>query len=179
MKKIVLIAIGMTFAAGCGSKKDPQVELIQDMMQQPSIKAQDYDHHGDGDGKMAMRLPPEGTVPKGHKPYTISTSEEAEQKLVNPVELTDEILKRGQQQFYTYCFVCHGALGEGNGPVAEKMLAKPPSLLSEKIRGWKDGGIYHMITSGRGLMGSMASQIPNEEDRWAIVHFIRHLQENN
>jgi len=181
MKKALIVTLSLFVFSGCGAgKNQPQVELIQDMMQQPSVKAQDYDHYGDdGSGGMAMKLPPEGTVPQGHTPYTIQTSEEAERKLVNPLVVTQDILSRGQDQYYTYCYVCHGALGEGNGPVAEKMLAKPPSLVSTRIRGWKDGGIFHLITKGRGLMGSLASQIPEEDDRWAIVLFIRHLQDKN
>ena len=178
MRKIIIGLAVLALNTGCGDEKKPQVELIQDMMQQPSIKAQDYKHYTDGKGS-AMKLPPEGAIPQGHTPYTIETSEEAEQKLVNPVELTDEVLAQGQMTYYIYCFVCHGETGAGNGPVASKMLISPPSLLTDRMKNWKDGGFFHLITKGRGLMGSYAAQIPDEEDRWAVVHFIRHLQEQD
>ena len=66
--------------------------------------------------------------------------------------------------------------GRGDGLVSAKTILKPPSLVNAKIKGWQDGGIYHVITMGRGLMGSFAAQIPDEKDRWALVHFIRRLQ---
>ena len=59
---------------GCERRK-PNIELIQDMMQSPAIKAQDYDD--DAVAKRAMDLPPEGAVPVGHTPYAIDTPEEA------------------------------------------------------------------------------------------------------
>ena len=173
-KTLFAIAISLLLIGGCGSKRDPQIELIQDMMQSPAIEPQDYDEKKPG--SFAMRRPPEGAIPKGHNPYDIKTSEEAEQLLFNPLHGDFETLQRGQKMYYIYCGVCHGATGIGDGPVAAKTVLKPPSLVNQKIKDWADGGIYHMIVVGRGLMGSFASQIPNEEDRWALVHFIRRLQ---
>lgn len=171
----VLVIVLVILIGGCGSKRDPQIELIQDMMQSPAIKAQDYDEKG----ALKMEKPPEGTIPKGHIPYPedIATSEEAEELFQNPLPADhDAVLLTGQKMYYTYCGVCHGMTGMGDGPVAEKTMLKPPSLVNAKIKGWKDGGLYHIITAGRGLMGSFAAQIPDEADRWALIHFIRRLQ---
>jgi hypothetical protein len=55
------------------------------------------------------------------------------------------------------------------------MLPIPP-LTSDKVKAFKDGRIFHIITDGQGLMGSYASQIRNESDRWAIVNYVRTLQ---
>ena len=173
-KTLFAIAISLLLIAGCGPKRKPQVELIQDMMQSPAIEPQDYDESKPG--SLAMRNPPEGAIPKGHIPYDIETSEEAERLLFNPLPMNFETLQRGQKMYYIYCGVCHGSTGVGDGPVAAKAILKPPSLVNQKIKDWADGGIYHMIVVGRGLMGSFASQIPNEKDRWALVHFIRRLQ---
>ncbi len=178
--KILILLFMMSFI-GCGSKRDPQVELIQDMMQSPAVKPQDYDENKSG--SLAMRLPPEGTVPRQqsipYRYYEIKTSEEAEQKITTPQfdESDFEMLQRGQKMYYIYCGACHGMTGRGDGLVATKTVLTPPSLVNDKIKGWQDGGIYHLITMGRGLMGSFAAQIPNKKDRWALVHFIRRLQE--
>ncbi|HZE19942.1 MAG TPA: cytochrome c, partial [Candidatus Angelobacter sp.] len=51
----------------------------------------------------------------------------------------------------------------------------PPSLLSEKVSGWPDGRIYHVITRGQNLMPSYSSQIL-PEDRWAVIHYVRALE---
>lgn len=51
----------------------------------------------------------------------------------------------------------------------------PPTLHSDRVRNMKDGGIFHIITEGQNVMPSYASQI-SEDERWAIVHYIRVLQ---
>ena len=97
-------------------------------------------------------------------------------KLENELVPTDDVLLKGSRGYYIYCWVCHGDVGKGDGPVSDKLLLKPPSLLTNKARNYQDGYLYHMIVRGRGYMGSYAAQIPNEDDRWAIVNFVRRLQ---
>jgi mono/diheme cytochrome c family protein len=155
----------------------PNIELVQDMMDQPALKAQDY-HPGDVN-KPAGLLPPENTVPVGYKPYPYhNDAVGAAANLKNPFsgEMSPEILARGQKKFETYCMVCHGEKALGDGPVAPKMALKPPPLVSEKIIGLKDGGIFHIISDGQGVMSSYAYQLVDEKDRWAVVNYIRSLQ---
>lgn len=171
-----LIFLFLFSLLGCERRK-PNIELIQDMMQSPAIKAQDYDD--EAVAKRAMDLPPEGAIPVGHTPYTIETPEEAGLKLSNELIASDDVLLQGSRGYYIYCWVCHGDMGRGDGPVADKLLLKPPSLLTSKARGYQDGYLYHMIVKGRGYMGSYAAQIPDESDRWAIVNFVRRLQSMN
>ena len=178
MRSLFFLVFGFVglLMLGCDSRsRKPNVELIQDMMLSPALEAQEL-ARAEGEGGQPRR-PPEGTKPIGFQPYTFSDTVSAEAGLVNPLPMSDEVLYQGQKMYYTYCFVCHGSTGAGDGPVSSYMMVPPPTLLSETVRGWKDGGIYHMIVAGRGLMGSFASQIPNESDRWALVHFVRHLQE--
>jgi len=166
---------------GCTENKRPKlsekpnIELIQDMMDQPAIKAQDYDPYT---GEAGSRLPPEGTVPIGFKPYKYKGDPVGGATQKNPLagDFSPEILSIGQKKYQVYCLVCHGPKGAGDGPVAPKMLLKPPSVVSEKIVKSSDGAIYHIITDGQGVMGSYAYQIVNERDRWAVVNYIRSLQ---
>ncbi len=177
-KTFLLGTLSTVWLLGCEvERKEPNVELIQDMMESPAIKAQDYDN--DKADKRANLLPPEGTIPRGFTPYTLTDSLEAEKALVNPMLGRDDLLSRGQKYYQVYCAVCHGVLAKGDGTVAPKWIAPIPSLLSQKIRDWKDGGIFHIITAGRGMMGSYASQITSVEDRWLIVNYVRHLQKLN
>ena len=53
---------------------------------------------------------------------------------------------------------------------------KPPSLLTDLIKGYPDGRIFHIITEGQGLMGAYIYQLPKIDDRWAVVNYIRSLQ---
>jgi mono/diheme cytochrome c family protein len=48
-------------------------------------------------------------------------------------------------------------------------------LQSEKIQNWPDGRIFHVITAGQNVMPSYSTQVA-QEDRWAIIHYIRALQ---
>jgi len=157
--------------------KDPNIELIQDMMDQPSLKAQDYEPSNPTKG--SSRLPPEGTVPVGYKPYKYAGNpEEAAAKLKNPFygNTSAEVLDLGRKKYEIYCAVCHGYTGAGDGPVAPKMALKPPTLTSDKIIKMSDGGVYHIITDGQGVMSSYSYQLVNENDRWAIVNYVRSLQ---
>lgn len=178
--KITLITLfAVLFAMGCTKRSStvPQVELTQDMMVDPSVKAQDFDP--EMIGKRANRLPPEGTIPQGDwTPYPNYPTDEAAKNNPNPVKLNTEILAKGDRKYQIYCGVCHGTKGDGQSLLYDVMLVKPPSLIGAKIRGWTDGQIFHLATKGRGLMKGYEAQIPNAEDRWAIVHYIRHLQKN-
>lgn len=176
MLNIILIALlGMSLAACQGGEK-PNIELVQDMMESPALKAQESDP--DAPQGRAMRLPPEGTVPVGFKPYKYAKDIEAAARNTNPLagNNSDEVLIVGQKYFAIHCAVCHGDKGDGQSLVAAKMPLKPPSVLSDKIRGWTDGQIYHVIHQGQGMMGPYASHIVKESDRWSVVNYIRHLQ---
>jgi len=43
------------------------------------------------------------------------------------------------------------------------------------VKNWSDGSIYHVITNGQNIMPAYDKQI-KQDDRWAIVHYIRVLQ---
>lgn len=173
------MALGLLSSCSGGTRPklhtEPNVELIQDMMDQAAIKAQDYDHVT---GEAGARIPPAGTVPQGYVPYKFKGDPAGGATLKNPLagDLSPEILTIGQKKYETYCLVCHGVTGAGDGPVAVKMALKPPSVLTDKIISMSDGGIYHIITDGQGVMSSYAYQLVDEKDRWAIVNYIRSLQ---
>ncbi len=165
------------FLVGCnGSGNNTNIEWIQNMMDQVSIKSQDWDPR-EGD-KVQMRQPPAHTVARGHTPYKYATDSVGAEKQPNPLSGNNapDILERGRKSYDIYCLVCHGAKGGGDGLVAEKMAVKPRNLLLPEVKAYSDGRIYHAITAGRGVMGSYAGQIPDEKTRWAIVNYVRTLQ---
>ena len=122
-----------------------------------------------------MRPPVEGTVARGYMPYPFKGKpEEAGKNLIDPLLPTKDVLDRGQEKFLTYCSPCHGNFGRGDSRL-QGQFPNPPTLLSEKLRSWPDGSIYHVITEGQNVMPSYASQI-SRDDRWAIIQYIRALQ---
>jgi mono/diheme cytochrome c family protein len=179
MKRLWLVI--PIFLMGCnGGKNQTNIEWIQNMMDQVSIKSQDWDPR-EGD-KLQMRTPPAGTLPRGFEPYRYASDPEgAEKNLVNPYanDASPEVVAKGKKYYETYCSVCHGHEGKGDGTVAVKMPVKPPPLLSDKIKNYKDGRIFHIITMGQGVMGSYATQITEPRNRWAVINYIRTLQRNS
>lgn len=143
------------------------------MMEQKKLKAeQPSDFFKDGVG---MRQPVEGTVARGFIPYPFAgRPEDAGKYLVNPLLPTKEVLERGKSKFLTFCSPCHGNFAHGDSRL-QGQFPNPPTLLSDKVRNWPDGRVYHVITEGQNAMPSYATQI-SREDRWAIIHYLRVLQ---
>lgn len=176
MKKAYLIAITFVLSACNGGPNKTNIEWIQNMMDQISIKAQDWNPKEPG--QLQMRTPPPHTVARGHTPFKYDGDPVAAEKMANPFknETSKEFQALGQKNYEVYCKVCHGVTGAGDGSVAEKMDVKPRNLINAEAKAYSDGRIYYAITAGRGVMGSYINQIPSEEARWAVVNFVRSLQ---
>lgn len=160
---------------GCSHRKESTaLEYMPNMAYSPAVKAQNEDPMRPG--YSAMRPPVAGTVPRGFTPYRFAAGESltAQRELTNPLARTADVLGRGQRVYMTYCVVCHGPKGDGQGYIVPK-FPMPPSLLSAKVGAWPDGRIYHVITRGQNLMPSYASQVL-PEDRWAVIHYVRALE---
>ena len=72
---------------------------------------------------------------------------------------------------------CHGATGQGDGPVGKVFLGVPPYNLG-RVKELPEGQIFHTITHGRGRMLSHASQVSVDE-RWKITRYVQVLQNQN
>ena len=185
LRKIVVLSVGFALL-GCGAGKDkPNVELVTAMMDQESVKAQDW--VPGAKNMVGMRVPPENTVPRGFKPYKYKYDADAASKnLKNPYRNNNnpEILSRGKAKYDIYCALCHGVNGKAmadaeakaGAQIAPFMPVKPPSVYDGKVKAYNDARIFHVITDGWGTMGSYSSQIVDEKDRWAVVNYIRNLQ---
>lgn len=122
-----------------------------------------------------MRMPVEGTVARGYFPFPYKGDQASASKfLINPLLPTKQVLSLGQVKFNTFCSPCHGYHAKGDSRLRGQ-FPNPPSLHSEKVRNYRDGDIYYIITEGQNIMPSYAKQITREE-RWAIIHYIRALQ---
>lgn len=87
-------------------------------------------------------------------------------------------LERGGNVFRTYCEICHGPAGRGDGTVAQRGFPAPPSLLAARARGLTDAQIFQIITVGQKNMPSYASQV-DRDDRWNAILYVRDLQRRN
>lgn len=179
--KIILVTAAAFALSACGARGNKtNVELIQDMMESPAIKAQEYDENSPNHS--GMRVPPENTAPVGFTTYKYKGDLEGASKNANPLagNMNQEVLLVGQKYYETNCAVCHGMKGLGNpdSNVVKQMALKPPPVVSDKIKGWTDGHLYHVITEGQGVMGPYASHVP-QAYRWQVVNYIRFLQKES
>ena len=94
-----------------------------------------------------------------------------------PVEVTPELLVRGQQRFQINCQVCHGGAGMGNGVTSKYGLANIANYHDPKYLKMADGEIFYTITNGHNSMNGYGANI-TVPDRWAIVCYIRALQKS-
>lgn len=130
---------------------------------------------------LTMRVPLEGTVPRGAVPFHYEKTDEdrlaAGKALLNPLQPTEEYLARGQVAYGVFCNSCHGAEGDGQGYLytSQRYPYPPASLLSDQAMALSDGEIYHSIMVGYGIMGAHGGMIA-PDDRWKIILHIRALQ---
>jgi mono/diheme cytochrome c family protein len=169
-----LVAIGVVgTSASCDVDRPwPGLEPgLERMMTEPRAMA--YQANATfGDGRV-MRPLPAGAEPYGRPRSDLRRSEELP---AVPVPVTAPFLRHGRAQFETYCATCHGIRGDGDSVVADRMtLLKPPSLLTEAVRGYSVGRIYRIVVEGYGMMPSYATELP-DADRWAVVSYLRALQ---
>lgn len=175
---VVLAALAASLG-GCSRgqprERRPTV-IIPDMEFQKKFKAQGYTELF-ADHRM-MRTPPPGTVARGTlKEDTAYFEGHVDSVFVahNPVDITEELLYRGQNRFNIYCSPCHDRMGTGRGMIVDYGLVPPPSFHEQRARDFADGYIFGVITNGVRTMPSYGTQIP-VADRWAIIAYLRALQ---
>jgi mono/diheme cytochrome c family protein len=195
---------------------EPRIQLLQDMGQQPKFNEQMTNPLFEDDRAMRPHIP--GTVARGsleeddnyyrgfvrqndgNGKYTVVFMADLphqvldKQKGKTPEAKMAALLKRGQERFNIYCYVCHGYDGSGKGPVNQRAMelkaidtdtSHPigvswtpaaqiyaPQYLPAK---YPDGKIFNTITNGVRSMPAYGPQIP-VDDRWAIVEYVRALQ---
>ncbi len=92
--------------------------------------------------------------------------------------MTSEFVEKGMQRFERSCAICHGSPGTGEGLAAEALKKMPPSYHTEKLRKASDKYLFNVINDGPGIMPSFEKSLSDEE-KWAIVAYIRQLQTRN
>lgn len=131
------------------------------------------------------RPPAEGAVPVTGREVMTVVPEEVD-RLKNPRSRTAESLNRGQWVYETYCLVCHGVAGHGDGPISAQNGRTPPgpfpgvvTLVDAPRKALSDGWIYGIIVNaqdmGRGLMPRYGERVRGQ-DRWDLVNYVRQLQ---
>jgi len=180
-----LVALLALAAAGCRGNRgeDPPIHPQQNMDFQQKFEAQEKNERFAD--KRAMRAPPVGTVAVGllKDDHELWEARGIDGRLLDTmpvsVELTPELLRRGQERYEIFCAACHGETGHGNGMVTRRgggFKVPPPTYHTDRMRAMPLGYVVDVITKGRGTMLPYASQVLDPKDRWAIAAWVRTLQ---
>jgi mono/diheme cytochrome c family protein len=169
---VALVTMAMILA-GCGTTSSRRArEYMPDMARDPAYKAfapNPTTHDG-----LTLQRPVSGTMARGYQPFHYGPGEvEAERagrELRNPYRPTAVTLEEGKSLFVTYCAVCHGPQGKGDGPISSK-IPTPPSYVSDRLMQFPPGRVFHVITLGTNKMPSYAAQLSADE-RWKIVTYV-------
>ena len=98
------------------------------------------------------------------------------QKMENPYKDDASLEKVGKMLWAKHCKSCHGNVGLGDGPKAGQLETHPGDFSTADFQGQADGPIYYKSFIGRDEMPNFEKKIPDEEDRWAIVNFMRTMK---
>ena len=124
-----------------------------------------------------------GSGGSGICPQPRSTPDAPEKflKMTNPLKSTQSNILAGKEIFQfeaqpTACKVCHGAVGNGFGPMATGATPLPRNFTcAETMKTISDGQMFYIITHGS--QGSIMPAYRNlsDEQVWQLITFIRTL----
>ena len=168
-----LFMLAVAAAWGCGARSQQRgYEYMPDMVRDPAYKAF-APSLVTRDG-LTMQRPVAGTIARDYQPFHYGPGEEeadrAGRELQNPYSATAQTLEEGKALYKTYCAICHGESGKGDGPISEK-IPHPPSYVSDRLLQFRSGRLFHVITMGTKKMPSYAAQLSASE-RWKVVTYV-------
>jgi mono/diheme cytochrome c family protein len=175
---LALLALVALRALVRGDPHERNFELFPEMAH--SLAAESYARSAVLPGGTTQQPLVAGVVVHGRAPFPYPATPEgaaaAGRELKNPFAATDATARaRGAERFAIFCAHCHGSDGQGRGPVVERGMLPPPSLLAEHAKAMQDGQLYHVVTCGQGNMAAHAALLP-PDDRWKTVLHMRVLQ---
>ena len=97
-------------------------------------------------------------------------------KMTNPVKSSAESISAGKALWAQHCASCHGKQGLGDGNKAAQLKTQPGDFSKSTTQSQSDGSLFYKISEGRDDMPSFKKKIPDQEDIWNLVVFVRTLK---
>ena len=98
------------------------------------------------------------------------------QKMKNPVKADKESISLGKSLYTKHCKSCHGSKGLGDGTKAAQLKTHCGDFSTSEFQKQSDGSIFYKIEEGRDDMPSFKKKIPEQEDVWSLVNYVRTLK---
>ncbi len=113
------------------------------------------------------------TIDQQPKPWNVP---DKNAKTVNPVKSSAESIASGKTLWGTHCASCHGKTGLGDGNKAAQLKTTPPDFTKAAFQSQSDGSLYYKVSEGRDDMPSFKKKIPEQEEIWDLVVYMRTLK---
>lgn len=113
------------------------------------------------------------TLFQNKKPWPVPDSNK---NVKNPVASGAASIADGKALYATHCKSCHGAKGLGDGNKAAQLKTEPGDFSKADFQSQTDGAIFYKTSEGRDDMPSFKKKIPDADERWSIVNFVKTLK---
>ncbi len=104
------------------------------------------------------------------KPWPVA---DKDAKVANPVKSNAESIAAGKALYTQHCASCHGKKGLGDGNKAAQLKTQPEDMSQSKLQSQTDGALFYKINAGRDDMPSFKKKIPDAEDVWSVINYVR------
>jgi len=94
----------------------------------------------------------------------------------NPIAADATSIADGKALWATHCKSCHGAKGLGDGPKAAQLKTEPGDFSKATVQTQTDGALFYKLSEGRDDMPNFKKKLPEADERWSLVNFIRTLK---
>jgi mono/diheme cytochrome c family protein len=94
----------------------------------------------------------------------------------NPVKSDATSLAEGKELWSKHCQSCHGKTGMGDGSKAAQLKTEPGNFTKAEVQNQTDGALFYKSSEGRDDMPSFKKKIPDEEERWSIINYMRTMK---
>ena len=107
------------------------------------------------------------------KPWAVP---DAAAKIANPVKADAESLATGKSVWGKHCQSCHGKKGMGDGSKSAQLKTPPGDFTKAGFQGQSDGALFYKTSEGRQDMPSFKKKVPDADERWSLVNYMRTLK---
>ena len=111
-------------------------------------------------------------MPDGKKPWNVPAASASK---ANPQKGAESI-SNGKALYAKHCQSCHGKTGMGDGTKASELKTEPGDFSKATFQSQSDGSVFYKISEGRDDMPSFKKKMPEANDIWDVVNFVRTLK---
>jgi mono/diheme cytochrome c family protein len=108
------------------------------------------------------------------KPWPVPDKNKTMKASVNLKDAT--VISNGKDLWAKNCKSCHGAKGLGDGPKGASLKTFPGDFSTAAFHGSTDGELFFRTNVGRDEMPGYEKKIPDANDRWALVAYMRTMK---